>query len=502
MPATHVRVSALIVAAMAAACAACGGDARTAPPGGPLVVGIGTFLPKSGRSPLVDLAGVFSSEPLVAAAFDGRPAFRLAESLVESEDGRTLTVTLRSDVRFHTGDPITAPVVRELLAKKIAVLPEIADITALDDRRLQFSLHKASSVKPEDLSTMLVDSNEPERIGLRTGPFRLGSAGPTVLERFDGYYQGRPSVERIELHEYPTHRAAWTGMMRREVNFLHEVSREAIDFVDAGGDIRAYPLLRPYYTALVFSMRHPVLKRREVRVAINEALDRNELVRNAMRGHGRIAEGPFWPYHWAYPQGRFPVAFNPEAAKLRLEAAGLRVESRGTHQMPARFAFNCLVLAGDDRFERIAQLVQRQLYAVGIDMEIEPVALKELQSRLNSGNFQAFLLEEAGGRMLSWAYRFWHSPAPGTTGFPVTGYSAADVAFDRLQVARSDEQIREALSDVMHVLRADPPAAFLVWPREARAADVSLDIPYETDRDVFGGLWRATPAGPTARAQR
>jgi len=487
---------------MAAACAACSGDARSVAPAEPLAVKIGTFLPKSGRSPLVDLAGMFSSEPLVAAAWDGRPAFRLAASLEESEDGRQLTVTLRNDIRFHTGDPITAPVVRDLLTKKLFALPEIAGIVALDDRRLQFSLHKASSVKPEDLSTMLVDSNEPERIGLRTGPFKLVSTEPMVLERFDGYYQGKPSVERIELHEYSTHRAAWTGMMRREVNFLHEVSRDAIDFVEAGGDIRAYPLLRPYYTALVFSMRHPVLKRREVRVAINEALDRNELVRNAMRGKGRIAEGPFWPYHWAYPQGRFPVAFNPEAARLRLEASGLKVSASSAHQMPARFAFTCLVLAGDDRFERIAQLVQRQLYAVGIDMQIEPVSLKELQSRLTSGDFEAFLLEEAGGRMLSWAYRFWHSPGPGAPGFPVTGYSAADGAFDRLQVARSDEEVREALSDVMHVLRADPPAAFLVWPREARAADVSLEIPYETDRDVFGSLWRLQWAGPQIKAQR
>ena len=487
---------------MAAACAACSGDTRSVSSYEPLVVRIGTFLPKSGRSPLVDLAGMFSSEPLVATAWDGRPAFRLAESLVESEDGRQLTVTLRGDIRFHTGDPITAPVVRDLLAKKISALPEIAGIVALDDRRLQFSLHKASSVKPEDLSTMLVDSNEPERIGLRTGPFKLVSTEPMKLERFDSYYQGKPSVERMELHEYPTHRAAWTGMMRREVNFLHEVSRDAIDFVEAGGDIRAYSLLRPYYTALVFSMRHPVLKRREVRVAINEALDRNELVRNAMRGHGRIAEGPFWPYHWAYPQGRFPVAFNPEAAKLRLEASGLQASAASAHQMPARFAFTCLVLAGDDRFERIAQFVQRQLYAVGIDMQIEPITLKELQSRLGSGDFEAFLLEEAGGRMLSWAYRFWHSPGPGPRMFPVTGYSAADGAFDRLQVARSDEEVREALSDVMHVLRADPPAAFLVWPREARAADVSLDIPYETDRDVFGALWRLTLAEPQVRAQR
>ena len=445
---------------------------------------------------------MFSSEPLVAAAWDGRPAYRLAESVVESEDGRHLTVTLRKDVQFHNGTPVTAQVVRDLLVKKLIALPEIAGIEALDERHLRFSLHKASSVRPEDLSTMVVDSNEPDAIGLRTGPFKLVSTEPTVLERFDGYYQGKPSVEKVELHEYPTHRAAWTGMMRREVNFLHEVSRDAIDFVEAGGDIRSYPMLRPYYTALVFSMRHSVLKRRDVRIAINEALDRNELVRNAMRGHGRVAESPFWPYHWAYPEGRFPVAFNPEAARLRLDAAGLKVRPGSPQQMPSRFAFTCLLLAGDDRFERIAQLAQRQLYAVGIDMAIEPLPLSRLRPRLFSGDFDAFIMELGTGRNLSWARQMWHSPRPGPRTFPLTDYSAADDAFDRLQVARSDEEVREALSNVIHVLRADPPAAFLVWPREARAADVSLDIPYEMDRDVFGTLWRATLAGPGVRAQR
>ena len=180
MPATLVRASAVIVAAMAAACAACGGDARGVSSSEPLVVRIGTFLPKSGRSPLVDLAGVFSSEPLVAAAWDGRPVFRLAESLVESEDGRQLTVTLRSDIRFHTGDLITAPVVRDLLAKKVSALPEIAGLVALDDRRLQFSLHKASSVKPEDLQH---DARRQQRTGTDRAAHRPLQAR---LHRADG----------------------------------------------------------------------------------------------------------------------------------------------------------------------------------------------------------------------------------------------------------------------------------------------------------------------------
>ena len=196
-------------------------------------------------------------------------------------------------------------------------------------------------------------------------------------------------------------------MMRREVNFLHEVSRDAIDFVEAGGDIRAYPLLRPYYTALVFSMRHPVLKRREVRVAINEALDRNELVRNAMRGHGRIAEGPFWPYHWAYPQGRFPVAFNPEAAKLRLDAAGLKVRRRATaQQMPSRFAFTCLRprRRRPVRAHRAARAAAALRHRHRHDHRAA-AASTELRPRLMSGDFDAFIFELGSGRILELGVR-------------------------------------------------------------------------------------------------
>ena len=487
--------------AIAAVCTACNGDARRAESSGPLIVKIGMF--QSRAAAAMEMAGLFSSEPLVAAAWDGRPVYKLAESVEESpNDQRQLIVTLRKNVRFHTGEMITAPVVRDLLRPKLLnYAPEVAAIEALDDRRLLFRLHKRSTVKPEDLSTLIVDSGQDEHLGLRTGPFRITSTNPVVLEPFSGYYQPATAVQRLEIRQYQTQRAAWTGMMRREVNFLHEVNRDAIEFIEAGGDIRSYPLLRPYYTALVFNMRHPVLRRPEVRVAINEAIDRDELVKNGMRNHGRIAEGPFWPYHWAYPHGRFPVSFNQEAAKLRLDGAGLRVAPGAAGQMPARFSFACMVVSGDDRFERIALLVQRQLYAVGIDMRIVPVSGRDLQPRLVSGDFDAYILETGSGRILKWAHRWWHSPSPGSV-FARTGYVAADAALDRLQVAHGDDEVREAVSDVMHVMRNDPPAAFLVWPREARAADASLNIPYEPDHDIFGTLWQITKAAPALEARR
>ena len=502
MSAVRSRASTCIVAAIVAVCAACSGDARPADPATPLTVRIGTFYAKANMPTAAkSLAGLFTAEPLVAAAWDGRPVYKLAESVTESNDGKELIVTLRDGVRFHTGEPVTAATVRDLLVQKLKLVPEVAAIEAVGPRRLVFTLRRASSVKAEDLSALNVDGgDDADRVGLRTGPFKFVSTDPVVLESFADYYQGRAAVQRVEIRDYANHRMAWTGMMRREVNFLHEVSRDAIEFVEAGGDIRAYPLLRPYYTALVFSMKHPLLRRRDVRVAINEAVDRNELLRNGMRGHGQIAEGPFWPYHWAYPQGRFPVSFNPEAARLRLDGAALRSRPATAQQMPSRFAFTCLI-PDDARFERIGLLVQRQLYAVGIDMRLEPLPVGPLSKRLIAGDFDAFISELGSGRILSWAHRAWHTPA-GTPMYPVTGYAAADEALDRLQVAHTDEEVREALSDVMHVLRSDPPAAFLVWPREARAADASLDIPYEPDRDIFGTLWQLKRAAPVVASRQ
>ena len=484
MSATRARASACICAAIAAVMIACGGDARRVDPRQPLEVHIGTF--DDAATPW--LAGALSSEPLVAADWDGRPAYRLANSATESEDGRVLTFTLRPGVKFHNGETVTAGRVRELLALKAKGgrrLTEIRSIEAPDDRTVVITLKQPHSLKTVDLSDAAIeDDKRPE---LRAGAFRITSWGPpAVLERFPEYYQGVPAITRVQIDKYPTHRAAWSAMMRAEVNFLHEVNRDAIDFIENGGNIQAYQFLRPFTIPLVFNLRHPVLRRTEVRLALSEAINREAVVQNGMRGHGQAAEGPFWPHHWAYPTGRHRPTFNPEAAKLRLDAANLPVFRAEAHQMPTRFAFTCLLRQGDTRFERIALVVQRQLFDIGVDMRLQTLPTKEFYAATTNGKFDAFLFEMSTGRTLSFPYNFWHSKGS----LSLTGYDAADAPLERMKQARTDDEVRVAVAEVMRILRADPPAIFLAMPREARAADRSLEITYQPDRDIFGTFWQ------------
>jgi peptide/nickel transport system substrate-binding protein len=494
MSGIRVRASRCLLAALVMMTAACAADAPRAvgPPAPIEELIIGSF---GTAQSIRGLLTFLSAEPLITIGWDGTPTFRIAESAALSEDGSQIKLRLRSNVKFHNGAPVTAETARALLQSAL-IGKSIARITADDELTLTLTLVQPFGFRVEDLSTTYVtDEKRPE---LRTGPFKIVSSDPPVLEGFTDYYQGPPLVKRVTIKRYPSQRAALTAMMRGEVNFLHEVSRDAIEFLQAGGDFQAYPLLRPYVIPLVFNLRHPVLAKREVRVALNEAIDREEVVRNGMRGHGELAEGPFWPFHWAYTRGRYPSPYNPEAAKVRLDAAGFPVRPARENEPPSRFRFTCLVPGGDARFERIALVVQRQLSAVGVDMDLRPATQAELAKRVKGRDFDAIISEMVTGRTLDWPIMFWHSG----NGLFDHGYSAADDAFDRMQRARTNDEVRLAISDVMAQLRDDPPAIFLAMPREARAAVKSIRIPYETDQDVFGGLWPQQPAQRTsARSQ-
>jgi ABC-type transport system substrate-binding protein len=226
-------------------------------------------------------------------------------------------------------------------------------------------------------------------------------------------------------------------------------------------------------------------------------------VRDAMRGMGRPADGPIWPYHWAYSSAQRAHAYNPDAARLRLDGAGLTATALRTGgSMASRFRFKCLVPSDDLRFERIALIVQRQLFDLGIDMVMEPVSVGELQLRASKGAYDTFLYEMTSGRTLSWVYRFWHSPSPSAPAFVVSGYTGADDALDRIRAARSEADTRTAVADLQRALFEDPPAIFLVSPQETRAIDRTFSVPYERDADVLGTLWQARPRGPQVRARK
>jgi peptide/nickel transport system substrate-binding protein len=475
---------------------------RSAPPGAEahtLRIGI-----QNSPEALPVLTDLLFADPLVTIDWHGRPSLRLASEYQWQDEGRTLQLAIRRGVRFHDGSPVTAAGVADVLRRKERS-GGFQFVTAIDtpaEGLVAIHLSHPDAFLLDALSGIPIAPVDKPDVG--TGPFKLLTRAPVIrAQRNVEYYRGVPGIEQIQVTTYDTPRTAWAAMMRQEVDMLPELNRDSVEFFEGAARYATYSSIRPFYIPLVFNLRHPILKNIEVRRALAEAVDREEIVHRAMRGHGQVADDPVWPYNWAYTPTARRHNFNPAAAALRLDAAGfpVRRDARpGT--MPRRFQIHCLFWDKGPQYERIALMLQRQLAAIDIDLVLERADDKTLQQRLSAGSFDTYLYQLASGKSFDWTYRFWHSPLRGGLAIQDSGYGAADESLDRLRQARSDGDIRVALSDVRARFFEDVPAVFIAWVEATRAVDSRFDVGDASDPEILANLWRWTVAKPEQRAQR
>lgn len=460
-----------------------------APPKGTSMSGFGSVLRQ------------ITTESWLALGADGHEAPRLASAWRWDDSRTVLRLTLRKDVYFHDGTQLTPELAAAVLRRSVKnaealSLAGVKSVEPTGDDGVEIRLTARNAFLLSDLTAVLVSM--PDRPVIGTGPFSLVKRDPgeAVLRAFPRYYRGRAAIDEIDVTNYQTQRKAWTAMMRGEIDMLHEVSRDALEFVAAETTVKTYEFPRPFYIPLVFNVRHGVLKLPTVRQAINEAVDRAALVRGGLNGRGRRSDGPIWPEDWMSAPAE-PFDYSPDSARRRLDAAGLKARPGRNGGPPARFSFTCLVFASDSRFERLAVLVQKQLADVGIEMKLLPLPQSDLEARLRSGEFDAFLFEMAA-RPVSWVYEFWRSHDGSLLN---TGYHSADAALDRIRGSGSDEEMRAGYADLARVLHDDPPAAFIAWQETSRAVSTRFDVANQRQRDIMSNLWLWRP-GPANQASR
>ena len=448
--------------------------------------------PSARTSGLGILADLLYAEPLIALNAQGKPSGRLAESWEWQDGHRTLRVVLRQGTALHDGRTLDAPLARTFLQHKIDAVQNgdragafdgVQSIDTPDAQTLLIHLRAPDAfLIPEFNNAYLVD---PASTDIGTGPFRLVSRDPVQAERFDRHHRGAPAIDRVTIQTYDTQRAAWAALMRNEVDAVQEVNRESIEFMATSTDIKTFSSLRPYYWALSLNLKHPQLRRPEVRRTLNKAVNRDEIISRVMRGYGTPAVDPVWPLFWAYPSLPKHHEFQPAVAKVEMQE-----HLRGRPGLK----FRCLFYGEDPQFERMALLLQRQLNEVGVQLELQPATLKEMMLKMQSGDFDSMLLLFASGRALDWTYRFWHSPLAGQQSLQTTSYTGADSALDDLRVAFTEPEVREGVTRLRQTFYEDPPAVFIAWQQVTRAVSARFDLSEADEQDAFANIWQWKPA--------
>ncbi|MFN8059188.1 MAG: ABC transporter substrate-binding protein [Vicinamibacterales bacterium] len=424
------------------------------------------------------IARTLSEALLVNPHGNGEVEPGLVEEWQVSDDGRRWRLTLRPDLHFSDGTPLTARDVSTLIESRrgrtVNPFP-LERIEVVDERHFDvllgqpspFLLNALAEVSVSRPSTAVGDS-----VGI--GPYLSTSEtnDSVVLEASESYYRGRPSVRKLTYVAFPTLRTAWSAMLRGELDGLQEAPSDAVEFIEETSQFKAYSFTRPYTYFLGFNLRHEWLGDPGVRRAIAHAVRREQLVSSALRGRGEPAYFHLVGGHWTVASDIPPLPYSPALARSLVDGAAGNSNHPGSLRR-----LSCLILALD-RFGRIGQELQRQLLDVGIDLELEVVELEEMNARLASGKFELFLLEAAGGNP-GRIYQFWHSSMQSRV--LNLGYTAADDPLDRWKAARDRDEARAAMRDVQLVMRDDPPAVFLARDRVARVLHRQFVVPPEAD---------------------
>lgn len=336
-----------------------------------------------------------------------RPRPYLARSWTWRDGGRTLDLTLRSDVRWDDGAPTTAAdVVFTLDAARDPATgyPRAADLACLAGARAVDSLTvRLAFCRPQAaFPDVLVDlAILPAHLlaglphaALRTaafnrhpvgnGPFRFVSHVPNarwVFEAnpaFPAALGGIPQIRRLVIVVVDESATKLAGLVTGELDVAGiEPMHAALVRNDPALTVLDYPILFTY--GLVWNTSRPPFDDPRLRRALTMALDRRRIVDAYLYGFGVVADGPVPPWHpLAVPVPHVP--YDRAAAAALLDSLGWTAGRNGWRARGDRpLAFTVLTVGSADN--SLEQMLQADFRAVGVRMTIRQLELGTFLAR-------------------------------------------------------------------------------------------------------------------------
>ncbi|SCM83209.1 putative Oligopeptide ABC transporter, solute-binding protein [uncultured Sporomusa sp.] len=387
------------------ALAGCGGKPASAPANTTLKVGWDFEMPiadpvKSGY--FLVRSGIM--ETLVAVDFDGRLVPGLALEW-QAIDATAWKFTLRPNVKFHDGSLMTAKSVKlavERFAETAKTIP-LDSIEIVSDHEILIKTRKPVVALPAYLATpessiygekAMVDGKFTSLIG--TGPYKFVQVAQDksiVTEGFAEYWKGAPHIKQVINRHYPDAQTRFMALQSGEVDFIRNVLPANAKLLqgNAGYQVAISPVGR--VRVIYFNTEQAGLADHEVRLAISHALDREAIVKDVLGGYSKAAAGMF-PDNLPWGNPAIKASEHSVAtAKTLLDKAGWVDNGSGIREKQGKkLEFNLITYRSRPELPDIALVVQAQLAAVGIKLNIQVADIGAAEKAMASKNFDMVLV--------------------------------------------------------------------------------------------------------------
>lgn len=233
-----------------------------------------------------------------------------------------------------------------------------------------------------------------------------------------------------------------------------------------------------------------------VRQAAALAIDRNGIVRNIFSGYCEPLNSWLPPVSpWSLPDAS-RVVFDRKGALERLKSAGYvrnfagRLVDKGGAALPKIKLLAPLARVAPTTAE-LAQQIADSLYAVGFDVEVEPLDFSAMIARLDRKDYSLAVLAWSMGRNPDSLYSFYHSSGDVEGGYNMTGIHDAelDAALSRLRFA-PDKASAEIASRESQILLAELVPSVPIYSRfSVSAINKDWRNVLSTERITADNIW-------------
>lgn len=462
---------------------------------------------------------------LTRAAEDGTLKPDLAARWNISPNGLMYTFTLRADVYWHDGVPVTADdvlyTVRAIQDPATKASPDLAAfwrtvaVTATDEATVRFQLtqpyapfldYTTIAILPahllRDVPSAELAANPFNRRPIGTGPFSITelTASQIVLDANPRYHGMRPYLTRVIFRFYSDYDAVFAAYISGEIEGIARVVPAYLPRLRTLNRLEQYNARLAGYSLIYLNLSKPAFQDKVVRQALLFAIDRSRLISDTLQGQGILASGPIVPGTWAFDNTIPQYPFDPEKAKSILDAAGWKDAGDGIRKKSADLLSFTLTTTDDPTRVTMANEIVQAWQAIGVKATVQTVPAATLaQNVLRPRQFDAVLYE---WRTLSNdpdQYENWHElqiPGPSAAGQNYGGLKDRDIS-EVLETARktNDQLKRAELYRKFQELFSDRvPALILYYPIYTYAVDERVRgiqlAPLLTPSDRFRSIAR------------
>lgn len=446
--------------------------------------------------------------------FDGNMNIvpELAVSWKFSEDFKELTYILRKGVKWSDGQPVTAEDVKytydlmydsRVTYARIGALQFVEKVEVVGTYSVKFKFIRVYSDELFDTGIFVLPKHALEQSDglaqfeaapVTDGPFKFVEwvrGSHLTLAANPEFYKGRPAFDQVTFRFSANEAELMAAVKRGEVDYTEELSPQSIAQLQDEPSVRFIDNPGQSYTYIGWNTKSGPFTEPRLRQALAMAINPAELIEKVLMGKGKLVSGPFLPTSWAYDQNLKPQAADPARARALLAELGWKELNRDGYLAKGRsvLQFDLLLVQGQAVQEAAAQLIQQQMHAIGVKVNLVSLDPRQFLLRVRQqGKFDAILL--------SWKNDFkvdptavWHSDF-NKGKFNLMGYAnpAVDSLIDQGLGTLSRRKAKDLWVKFQELIASEQPTTYLFVPDVSTVVFKGLKGPQVDPRGAIAAL--------------